>query len=280
MKNKNSFMKIIGSIGFICILLISNISIEKATAESATNNYQTTTDLNVRSIAGTKGKILTVAKKGTTISISNTKKIGKNTWGYGTVNQKAGWVSMTYLKKISNVIEKKPTYVNGILIVNKEYHLPSTYAPGESAEARSEFNNMISKAKLEGYNLTAFSTYRSYTYQKGLFDRYVKNNGVKAANRFSARAGESEHQTGLAFDVGEIGKEKQWVNPTFGNTTAGKWVAQNAHNFGFIIRYPAEKESITGYIYEPWHLRYLGIDVATEVYTSGLTLEEYLGIVK
>lgn len=250
------------------------------TAEAASVTYFTTTDVNVRATAGANGKVLTIAKKGSTITISQTKKVGNSTWGYGTVNKKTGWMSMVYLKQGQPVAEVKPTYVNGVLIVNKEYHLPSTYAPGENAEARSEFEKMAKKAKVEGYKLTAFSTYRSYSYQKGLFDRYVKNNGAKEASRFSAKAGQSEHQTGLAFDVGEKGKEKQWVSQNFGKTQAGTWIAQNAHHFGFIVRYPEGKEHITGYMYEPWHLRYLGKDIATEVYTSGQTLEEYLEIYK
>lgn len=268
---KKSFLKI-----FICMGIA--LFIFASTVDAASITYFTTTDVNLRASAGSKGKILTHAKKGTNITISQTKKVGSSTWGYGTVNKKTGWVSMSYLKKVADNTEVQPLYINGILIVNKEHSLPSTYAPGENVEARSEFNKMAKKAKAEGYNLTAFSTYRSYTYQKGLFDRYVKNNGVKAANRFSAKAGQSEHQTGLAFDVGEKGKENQWVSQNFGKTDAGKWVALNAHHFGFIIRYPEGKESITGYMYEPWHLRYLGKDIATEVYTSGLTLEEYLKI--
>lgn len=172
----------------------------------------------------------------------------------------------------------KATYINGVLIASKKYPLPSNFAPGENGEARSAFNQMAAAGKKEGIRLTAFSTYRSYHYQKGLFDRYVKQHGESEANRFSARAGQSEHQTGLAFDVGEVGKQHEWARQAFGNTDAGKWVAKNAHHYGFIIRYPQGKENITGYIYEPWHLRYLGKDLATKVYNSGLTLEEYLGL--
>lgn len=171
-----------------------------------------------------------------------------------------------------------PTYINGVLIVNKNYPLPASYAPGESPAARSAFNKMARDAKKSGFHLTAFSTYRSYSYQKNLFDRYAKRHGVEAANRYSAKAGQSEHQTGLAFDVGEVGKEHLWAEAAFEHTNASKWIAKNAHKYGFIVRYPKGKEHITGYIYEPWHLRYLGVNLATKVYNSGLTLEEYLGI--
>ena len=95
--------------------------------------------------------------------------------------------------------------------------------------------------------------------------------GQELTDTFSARPGHSEHQTGLAFDVGAIDDD-------FANWPSGIWLKENAHKYGFIIRYPKGKQHITGYKYEPWHIRYLGVDLATKVYNSGLTLEEYLGI--
>ena len=130
----------------------------------------------------------------------------------------------------------------------------------------------------EGLDLIAFSTYRSYDYQVELYQRYVDEYGQEAADRFSARPGYSEHQTGLGFDIGEVGQEIHWASESFEDTEAGKWLSENAHNFGFILRYPPNKEHITGYQYEPWHFRYLGVDLATKVYNSELTLEEYLNI--
>ena len=213
------------------------------------------------------------SRKGDRFQVNLTEKVGKNTWYRGTLNGKTAWVHSAYI----STVPLKPAYINGVLIASKKYPLPKNHAPGESKQARSAFNQMAASGKKAGFNLTAFSTYRSYDYQKGLFDRYVKKNGVKEANRFSARPGQSEHQTGLAFDVGEVGKQKQWARQAFGNTNAGKWIAKNAHHSGFIVRYPKGKEAVTGYIYEPWHLRYVGKELATKVYKSGLTLEEYLG---
>ncbi|WP_060205841.1 M15 family metallopeptidase [Sporosarcina koreensis] len=172
----------------------------------------------------------------------------------------------------------KPTIINGILIANKIYPLPSTYAPGESKEARASFDEMAAEAKLSGFNLTAFSTYRSYEYQVSLYDRYVKKDGVEAADRYSARPGYSEHQTGLAFDIGEVNYEKYWASSKFGETEAGKWVAANASRYGFILRYPKGKESITGYMHESWHFRYVGKEIAEEIFKRNITLEEYLGL--
>ncbi|WP_339253436.1 M15 family metallopeptidase [Sporosarcina sp. FSL W8-0480] len=176
------------------------------------------------------------------------------------------------------ILPDEPTYVNGVLIANKKYPLPSTFAPGESKEAREAFEEMSAEAKLSGINLTAFSTYRSYEYQTSLYDRYVKRDGVEKADRYSARPGYSEHQTGLAFDIGEVNYEKHWASSSFGETEAGKWVAANAYRYGFILRYPKGKEEITGYMHESWHFRYVGKEVAEEIFKRNITLEEYLGL--
>ena len=172
----------------------------------------------------------------------------------------------------------EPTYVQGVLIANKKYPLPSTFAPGENKEARAAFETMAQDAKNAGFELVAFSTYRSYEYQDTLYNNYVSRDGKENADRYSARPGYSEHQTGLAFDIGEKGKEDLWLTSEFGETDAGKWLVDNAHKYGFILRYPEGKEAITGYMYESWHFRYLGVDLATKVKKSNLTLEEYLGI--
>lgn len=213
--------------------------------------------------------------KGEKFVVNLTERIGDAVWYRGKVEGKNAWIHSSNISTVA-LKNSKPTYIDGVLIASKKYPLPKDYAPGESKQARSDFNKMIVAGKKAGFSLTAFSTYRSYEYQKGLFDRYVRENGVVEANRFSARAGQSEHQTGLAFDVGEVGKQHQWARQIFGETKAGKWIAKNAHHSGFIIRYPKDKEDVTGYIYEPWHLRYVGKELATKVYNSGLTLEEYL----
>lgn len=163
------------------------------------------------------------------------------------------------------------TYIGGILIVNKTYSLPADYAPGVDASAQAAFDEMQAAAAEEGLNLYISSGYRSYDYQAGLYQRYVDRDGKTEADRYSARPGHSEHQTGLAFDLNTI-------DNSFANTAEGKWVARNCYKYGFIIRYPSDKEDVTGYMWEPWHIRYLGKDTAQAVYDSGLCLEEYLGI--
>ena len=163
------------------------------------------------------------------------------------------------------------TYVQGVLIVNKKYSIPSTYNPGVNGTAYAAYVSLKNAAESAGYSMPLLSGFRSYSTQVGLYNRYVSMYGQATADTFSARPGHSEHQTGLAFDVGSI-------DDNYGNTAAGKWLANNCHNFGFIIRYPYGKQGITGYQYEPWHIRYLGNPLATNVYNSGLCLEEYLGI--
>ncbi|MCM3357612.1 MULTISPECIES: M15 family metallopeptidase [unclassified Psychrobacillus] len=178
----------------------------------------------------------------------------------------------------NETLPAEPTYVDGILIASKQYPLPATYAPGESKEARQAFEAMAAEARLSGYELVAFSTYRSFDYQQQLYNRYVSNDGVEAADRYSARPGYSEHQTGLAFDIGELHFEQHFARESFGETPAGQWLASNAHKYGFIMRFPNGKEKITGYMYEPWHFRYVGLDHAAKIYEANTTLEEYLGI--
>lgn len=168
--------------------------------------------------------------------------------------------------------EVQPTYIQGILIVNKTYALPSTYGPGDlDPTVKEQFAVMQKDAAAEGLNLYISSGYRSYDYQKRIYNNNVAAYGAEKTDTFSARPGHSEHQTGLAFDLNTI-------NDAFALTPESDWVKEHAHEYGFIVRYPEGKSHITGYKYEPWHLRYLGVDTATAVYNSGLTLEEYLGI--
>ncbi len=165
----------------------------------------------------------------------------------------------------------EPTYVEGILIVNKSYPLPSDYNPGVDPDAQAAVDELIAAANAQGLNIYVSSGFRSYDRQTSIYNQYVETNGKEAADTYSARPGYSEHQTGLCFDLNTI-------DASFGSTPEYEWLKDNAHKYGFIIRFPLGKESITGYTFEPWHIRYLGVDTATKVYESGLCLEEYLGV--
>lgn len=167
--------------------------------------------------------------------------------------------------------ESGATYIKGILIVNKTYSLPEDYNPGLDPTTKSQFDLLSADAKKEGLDIHLSSGFRSYDYQKRIYNNYVNAYGQATADTFSARPGHSEHQTGLAIDVNSI-------DDSFASTPESAWLESNAHKYGFIIRYPKGKEDITGYKYESWHIRYLGVDTATAVYNSGLTLEEYLGV--
>ncbi len=164
------------------------------------------------------------------------------------------------------------TYVDGILVANKTYSLPEDYNPGELLTECSEaFEKMKSEAAKEDLVLWNASGFRSYELQESLYTRYSDRDGKEAADRYSARPGHSEHQTGLAIDLNTI-------TSAFADTAEGKWVSENCHKYGFILRYPQDKESVTGYMYEAWHIRYVGVDTATKIYESGLCFEEYFGI--
>lgn len=164
----------------------------------------------------------------------------------------------------------KPLYINGILLVNKNHPLPKSFGATDPT-AYAALQKLQSSAGAAGYAMPFLSGFRSYEYQVGLYNYYVGRDGQAAADRYSARPGYSEHQSGLCFDIGSI-------DNNYGNTAAGKWLAQHAHEYGFIIRYPQGKEAITGYMYEPWHVRYVGVEAATVIFQQQLTLEEYLGV--
>ncbi|GAB2597942.1 D-alanyl-D-alanine carboxypeptidase family protein [Pseudactinotalea suaedae] len=164
-----------------------------------------------------------------------------------------------------------PTLARGVLLVNKSYPLPSGYGSGLTSSTASAFTSMRNEAARQGLSIFIASGFRSYSHQSSLYRSYVARHGAAAADRFSARPGHSEHQTGLALDVNS-------TSGSFGSTAEGRWVAQNAHRYGFIVRYPQHGEAITGYMYEPWHLRYVGPDLAGHLHRTGLTLEEYLNV--
>jgi D-alanyl-D-alanine carboxypeptidase len=168
------------------------------------------------------------------------------------------------------------------IVVNKKRPLPENFEPQDlvnigsdeqmRATAGQALSSILGMAKSQGINLSVLSGYRSYARQAGLYNSYVHKDGQAAADTYSARPGHSEHQTGLAVDLGNGVCDLQ---ACFGDTPAGKWLADHAHEHGFIIRYQKGKENLTGYQYEPWHLRYVGTDLATELKNSGQTLEQF-----
>ena len=171
-----------------------------------------------------------------------------------------------------------------LILVNKFYHLPDKYEPNDLVTLSSKYNKgtnskmrkdaaeafmkMVDAALLDNIILKNASAYRSYDYQVNLYDSYVKRDGKINADIYSARPGYSEHQTGLCSDINTI-------DSSFHGTSEANWLLKNAYKYGFIIRFPKDKEKITGYKYEPWHYRYVGEKVAKIIYEKDLTLEEY-----
>lgn len=204
----------------------------------------------------------------------DTKTPGDYTLTYNAIDKSKNKTSVTRkitVKKKEIQVTSGITYINGILLVNKTYSLPSTYNPGVNATANSALKQLQAAANAAGHKMPLISGFRSYSRQNTLYNNYVARDGVVNANTYSARPGHSEHQSGLAFDVGAI-------DDNYGNTPAGTWLKESAHKYGFIIRYLKGKEHITGYKYEPWHIRYLGVEHATNIYNQQITLEEYLGV--
>lgn len=167
------------------------------------------------------------------------------------------------------------------VLVNKYNYLESDYIPNNLVAinnltkmvkvAAESFNNMINCAKKEGYTIVGISGYRSYSYQDNLYKKYAKVDGIEQADTYSARAGYSEHQTGLAIDVSNV----TLPYTSFEQTKEFEWMKENAHSFGFILRYPKTKEKITGYMYEAWHYRYVGKDIASYIKKHNITFDEY-----
>lgn len=182
---------------------------------------------------------------------------------------------------------KETKYLNqSYILVNKYNYLPEDYVPENLKEinkkystggmklvdyAKEAFEKMAIDAKKENLSIIAMSSYRSYTYQVNLYNRYKEQDGEETADTYSARAGFSEHQTGLTVDV--YNGKKDYTE--FENTKEFTWMQENAHNYGFILRFPKDKTKLTGYQYESWHYRYVGKEIATYIKEKNICFEEY-----
>ncbi|MGI6109914.1 MAG: M15 family metallopeptidase [Eubacteriaceae bacterium] len=190
----------------------------------------------------------------------------------------------------TEVVEAEPHTENDLLmLVNKDNAIPDGYSPQDLVtvpldslrecklckEASDALESLFAGASAQGYSLVCVSGYRDYASQVDVHNDEISAYGEEQADMTSAPAGYSEHETGLAMDISSASNDYD-LTEAFGTTDEGKWVAAHAAEYGFIIRYPDGKESITGYTYEPWHLRYVGKDAAKEITDQNTTLEEYL----
>ncbi len=234
----------------------------------------TTSDANVATV-DQYGNITAVGEGTCKITVTD-----KNTKAYGEI-------AVTVKKFPDSLkVENGLTYTQegNILIANKSHALPSTYVPvstnnscGLTDDTYNAFVQLQQAAASKGLNLENKSNYRSYATQESIYNQYVYDYGETTADTFSARPGHSEHQTGMAIDLNSI-------DDSFAYTAESEWLKEHCYEYGFIIRYPEGKQSITGYKYEPWHIRYVGVEMAQKIRAKGeeigdpnITLEEYFG---
>lgn len=225
----------------------------------------TTEDLKIRTSPTTDGEVVGTIPQGEEVKASKEK----DDWDRVKYKDIEGYSANKYL-------EKGPTFIRGVLLVNREHSVPANYYKDIDPEAKTQLDKMLKAAKDEkDLDLITHSDHRTHNDQKILFENYAKKDGYDKAYKYSAQPGQSEHETGLAFDICDI-ERRYYLKESFGESKEGIWLAENAHRFGFILRYPKDKTHITGFIYEPWHFRYVGIDHATKIYEREITLEEYL----
>lgn len=224
---------------------------------------------------------------------SNEENIKENDKGSGREVEEKTTVSNKNLKAYLQVADIDG-YDSTLVVVSKTRSLPADWRPKDLVmlrvnyrgraiarymrkEASDALTRLFADAAKEGIELCAVSGYRSYALQEIVFNKHSDQLGLEAAMRVSALPGQSEHQTGLAIDISS--KTMNYgLDKSFAVTREGKWLAANAAKYGFILRYPQGKEQITGYDYEPWHFRYVGVDLALDIMKKGLTMEEYFGI--
>lgn len=236
-------------------------------------------------------------KDGTVMTAKKTDSNIYKTASISTASTSTASITETQLSENGEFINTIPeidiTPDSYTVLVNKEYSLPEDYVPNDLVvpdilfymnyydakklmrqDAATALEQLFQAAENAGLSLYAISGYRSYQRQEEIYNNNIETKGLEATNSVSAMPGHSEHQTGLAMDVSTSSIHNQ-LEEVFAGTPEGKWLVDNAHLYGYILRYPKNKSSITGYAYEPWHIRYVGIPLATYLHDNDLTLEEY-----
>lgn len=306
LKLKKKFKRRLIILLFIIIISIVGIKSYKIYKYHQTYEYKLLeknytkeeTDLLLEKLDKTRiEKLLTTEKNEKLINILNEKYfLTKNLDKYIAYSDKNPEISLTEVIALVNVHRDQNYYENmeitdtskeNTMLVNKynalskDYEvedlktISKTYSYGDNKklnkEAYDAFISLADDAKKEGYTILIVSSYRTYQDQEDVWKDYKASFGTKKADAYAARAGSSEHETGLAIDVADYNDK----NDKFEATESFKWMQTNAHKYGYILRYPKDKENITGYSYEAWHYRYVGIDTATKVYNEGITYDEY-----
>ena len=271
---RNYLYGLIVAIIITLILLVINLIITNLLPDNKKDNNTSTTTTTT-----TTTEISTTSESTTT---TTTKKSDNTTFDYDKILTPTGGDVLGTTDKGYEVKRVNGLYyVDGYLIANKTYSLPEAYNPGVlNSTVKTAADKMFAAAKNEkGYNLYSASGFRSYATQKSIYNRYVNNDGKAKADTYSARPGYSEHQTGLAFDVCDK-NGGACINSGFDNTGQAKWLSENAYKYGFILRYVKNKDDETGYMYESWHFRYVGNELAEKLYNNGnwITMESYFGL--
>ena len=237
---------------------------EKIAEETTTETTTSTTTMKTHTVASSSSKYKKLAMLDGTV-----ENVGTTSKGYK-------------IQKVNGIY-----YIDGYMVANKSYGLPQDYAPANTEkykltpEVTTYFNDLISAASSAGYSLRGQSGYRSYSIQSSLYNNSVNNNGKEYADKYSARPGYSEHQTGYAMDICDNNLDSSYcISSKYAGTASANWLAENCWKYGFILRYVKNKTDETGYNYESWHFRYVGYDLAKELYNNGdwITLEDYFGI--
>ena len=246
-----------------------NLKFKPSNATNKSISYKATDDL-----LEIKGSKIVAKKKGNTVlTIKNEKNnISTDIKVIIKAKKKEKEIKKEEEKTYEVVNKDGISYIEDIMIVNKTYSLPSDYNPGRlSDEFMDAFYEMQAYAELDGIELWIQSGYRSYNTQEIIYNNYVSMDGKENADTYSSRPGHSEHQSGLAADINN-------PDESFNGTAAAEWLKNNCYKYGFIIRFPEGKEESTGYIYESWHIRYVGKEWAKKITESGKSLEEYFNI--
>ena len=189
-----------------------------------------------------------------------------------------GIIPAPYEKAVALTEEDGVTYLtlNGgkMLLVNKEHTIPESYGDGVDAEAGAALQRLYDAAAADGLTIYTVSGYRSYATQKSIYENNVATRGLEYTETISARPGTSEHQTGLSFDVGAGSDTSTVLSQRFAKTPEYAWLQEHMADHGFILRYPSGKTDWTGYVFEPWHIRYVGVELARYIRSTGLCVEE------
>lgn len=277
-------------IAIVIAFLVKGCSDKKKSADKTNNSsvVNETTQQENNTVKAENDSIASTTEDKTEITQKQSENNAQESNNTAAGQAASGYENVGKTSKGFNIQMKNgATYIDGYLIANKTYALPSTFIPENPetpvTEARSNksldkdlmaaFRKMQADATANGLNIYIASGYRSYDYQVSLYNRYVAKDGKAAADTYSSRPGNSEHQTGLCFDLNSIEDSFQYTNE-------GKWVDNNCYKYGFCIRFPKGKDAYTGYQYESWHLRYVGTELAEKLYNNGdwISLEEYFGI--